>query len=33
MALSALILRFSDLRKRSCADAYATAEPQEERKR
>ena len=32
MALSALILRFSDLRKRSRSDACATAEPQEERK-
>jgi len=32
MALSALILKFSDLRKRSRADACATAEPQEERK-
>jgi hypothetical protein len=32
MALSALILRFSDLRKRSRADACTTAEPQEERK-
>jgi site-specific recombinase XerD len=32
MALSALILKFSDLRKRSRPDACATAEPQEERK-
>ena len=32
MALSALIVKFSDLRKRSRADACATAEPQEERK-
>jgi hypothetical protein len=32
MALSALILKFSDLRKRSRADACATAEAQEERK-
>ena len=32
MALSALILKFSDLRKRSRADACAPAEPQEERK-
>ena len=31
MALSALILKFSDLRKRSRADPCATAEPQEER--
>jgi site-specific recombinase XerD len=30
MALSALILKFSDLRKRSRADACVTAEPQEE---
>ncbi len=33
MALSALILKFSDLRKRSRPDACDTAEPQEERKR
>ncbi len=32
MALSALIVKFSDLRKRSRADACATAEPREERK-
>lgn len=32
MALSALIVKFSDLRKRSRADARDTAEPQEERK-
>jgi site-specific recombinase XerD len=32
MALSALIVKFSDLRKRSRTDACATAEPQEERK-
>src|SRR6266542_6939300 len=32
MALSALILRFSDMRKRTRPDACATAEPQEERK-
>ena len=32
MALSALIVKFSDLRKRSRADACAPAEPQEERK-
>ena len=32
MALSALIVKFSDLRKRSRPDACATAEPQEERK-
>jgi integrase/recombinase XerD len=32
MALSALIVKFSDLRKRSRADACVTAEPQEERK-
>jgi hypothetical protein len=32
LALSALIVKFSDLRKRSGADACATAEPQEERK-
>jgi hypothetical protein len=32
MALAKLALRFSDLRKRSCPDACATAEPQEERK-
>ncbi len=32
MALSALILRFSDMRKRSRPDACATAEPQEERR-
>jgi hypothetical protein len=32
MALTALILKFSDLPKRSRADARATAEPQEERK-
>jgi hypothetical protein len=32
VALSALIVKFSDLRKRSGADACATAEPQEERK-
>ncbi len=32
MAQSALIVKFSDLRKRSRADACATAEPQEERK-
>jgi hypothetical protein len=32
MALSALIVKVSDLRKRSRADACATAEPQEERK-
>jgi hypothetical protein len=32
MALSALILKVSDLRKRSRADACATGEPQEERK-
>jgi integrase len=32
MALNALILKFSDLRKRSRTDACATAEPQEERK-
>ncbi len=32
MALSALILKFSDLRKRSRPDACAPAEPQEERK-
>jgi hypothetical protein len=33
MALSALIIKFSDLRKRSRADACVTTEPQEERKR
>src|ERR1700750_3022562 len=32
MALSALIVKFSDLRKRSCPDACATAEPPAERK-
>ena len=32
MALSALIVKFSDLRKRSHPDACATAEPQVERK-
>jgi hypothetical protein len=32
MALSALIVKFSDLRKRSRTDACAPAEPQEERK-
>jgi site-specific recombinase XerD len=32
MALSTLIVKFSDLRKRSRPDACATAEPQEERK-
>ena len=32
MALSALIVKFSDLRKRSRPEACATAEPQEERK-
>ena len=32
MALSALVVKFSDLRKRSHADACAPAEPQEERK-
>ena len=32
MALSALIIKFSDLRKRSRPDGCATAEPQEERK-
>ena len=32
MALSALVVKFSDLRKRSRPDACATAEPQEERK-
>ena len=32
MALNALILKFSDLRKRSRMDACVTAEPQEERK-
>jgi hypothetical protein len=32
MALAALIVKFSDLRKRSRADACAPAEPQEERK-
>ena len=32
MALSALIVKFSDLRKRSRPDACAPAEPQEERK-
>ena len=32
MALSSLIVKFSDLRKRSRADACAPAEPQEERK-
>ena len=32
MALSALLVKFSDLRKRSRPDACATAEPQEERK-
>jgi hypothetical protein len=32
MALAALILKFSGLRKRYGADARATAEPQEERK-
>jgi site-specific recombinase XerC len=32
MALHALIVKFSDLRKRSRADTCATAEPQEERK-
>jgi hypothetical protein len=32
MALDALILKISDLRKRSRADARVTAEPQEERK-
>jgi hypothetical protein len=32
MALSALIVKFSDLRKRSRADACVPAEPQEERK-
>jgi hypothetical protein len=32
VALSALILRFSDLRKRSRLDVCVTAEPQEERK-
>ena len=32
MALSALIVKFSDLRKRSRSDACAPAEPQEERK-
>jgi hypothetical protein len=32
VALSALILEFSDLRKRSHADARVTVEPQEERK-
>ena len=32
MALRALVLKFSDLRKRSGADACASAEPQEERK-
>ena len=32
MALSALIVKFSDLRKRSRTDACASAEPQEERK-
>ncbi len=31
MALSALIVKFSDLRKRFRSDACATAEPQEER--
>jgi hypothetical protein len=31
MALHALIVKFSDLRKRSYSDACATAEPQEER--
>jgi hypothetical protein len=29
MALAALILKFCDLRKRSRADAWAAAEPQE----
>ena len=32
MALRALVLKFSDMRKRSGADACASAEPQEERK-
>ena len=32
MALSALLVKFSDLRKRSRPDACAPAEPQEERK-
>ena len=32
MALHALIVKFSDLRKRSRPDGCATAEPQEERK-
>src|SRR5260370_19274297 len=32
MALPALLVKFSDLRKRSGADACAPAEPQEERK-
>ena len=32
MALRVIISRFSDLRKRSGADEFAVAEPQEERK-